>query len=143
MVSILVFAIIGCKGDDDDSKKEEEFPTTGVVWKLKKIAVDTDGVDQNYVATECELQSTIEFKADMTFSRKLNLNSNEGECLSFIQAGSYTEDESRVLTLIYTEGENIRDSQRFQITSQGLEESVVQGDVMTGTITGTTYTYNF
>ncbi len=143
LATIFIFATTSCSNDDNETKKEEEFPTTGVVWKLQTVVVETNGENQNYVATDCELESTVEFKADKTFSRKLNINADGGECSSFIQSGTYTEDESRVFTLTYTEGENVRDSETIRISSRGLEELVVDGDAATGEITGTLYTYKF
>lgn len=137
LASILTFATTSC-----DDEKEEEFPTTGVVWELDNIEVTLNGNLQGVTASECDLRSTFELAEGGTFTKKFYAE-NDTECVLYLQKGTFTENDDRELTLTYTEGENIQEAVTLQVTRIGLEERVSVSDQMNATIEVTRYTYKF
>ena len=140
LATIFLFAATSCS-KDDETKKEEAFPTTGVVWKLNSLEVTFNGDVQNATASECQLRSTFEF-ANGTFTKKY-YDDKETECMLYDQKGTYTENNDRELTLTYTEGENIQNAATIQVTRAGLEERISVSDQINGTVEVTRYIYKF
>lgn len=140
LASILAFSLMSCS--DDDSNEEQEFPTTGVVWKLDTIEFEDNDGNTSNIETSCEIQSTLTFKGDGSFTRSLYVVM-ENDCVQYDQSGTWTENDNRELNLVYTEGANIIDAQKVQITSTGLEELVSVSNVEVGTIEVTRYIYKF
>ncbi len=148
LATIFIFATTSCSDDDNETKKEEAFPTTGVVWKLQTVDVTLFTIepsseeDQNYEATECELRSTFQFFDDKTFTKKVYAE-NDTECVLDEQKGTWVDNDDREFTLTYTTGENTRQPTTLQITRIGLEERFTVSDQINGTIEETRYTYKF
>ena len=136
LASILSFATISC-GDDEGGG---ELPSTSGIWILDSMEFQDNDGNETFIETDCEIQSTITFREDGTFSRSLYVL-DEGNCVQYDQSGTWSENDNRELTLNYTQGENIQDPNRFQVTDNGLEESIVFIDQDAETIESILYTY--